>query len=133
MAISINALKNKYFSVDENDALGKKMAMLFEGQCTIGVKAACEKYNYTEVRYYQLLKLFNEHGAIALVDKKRGSDKQPVRTKEVTNQIIRYRFMDPLSSTDVIAQKLKQAGYNVSKRSVERTITEFGLQKKHIH
>jgi hypothetical protein len=30
----------------------------------------------------------------------------------------------------VIAQKMKQSGHDVSQRSVERTINEYGLQKK---
>jgi len=34
------------------------------------------------------------------------------------------------ASTDVIAQKLRQAGWVISTRSVERTIAYFGLQKK---
>jgi hypothetical protein len=75
---------------------------------------------------------YQECGAQALIDKKPGSDKQPVRTKDTVNQIIRLRFLDPFSSADVIAQKLNQIGHKVSKRSVERTITEYGLQKKHM-
>lgn len=130
MKISIKGLKDNDFVIDENDSLGKKIAMLIEGHCTIGVKDAIKKYGYTEQRYYQLLTKYHESGSLALVDKKTGSDKQPVRTKEVTNQIIRLRFLDPLADTAVIAQKLNQIGYRVSKRSVERTITEFGLQKK---
>jgi hypothetical protein len=128
--ISIKGLKGNDFHIDPKDKLAVKMAMLFEGQCTIGVYEAIEKYGYTEQRYYQLLKLYGQAGTAAIADKKRGSDKQPVRTKEVRNQIIRLRFLDPLSGTDIIAQKLSQMGYKVSKRSVERTITEFGLQKK---
>ena len=130
MKISIKGLKDNDFVIDQNDSLGKKLAMLIEGHCTIGVKDAIKKYGYTEQRYYQLLKKYDESGSLALVDKKTGSDKQPVRTKEVTNQIIRLRFLDPLADTAVIVQKLNQIGYRVSKRSVERTITEFGLQKK---
>ena len=106
--------------------------MLIEGHCTIGVQAAIKKYGYTEQRYYQVLKKYKNGGAHALIDKKPGSDKQPVRTKEVQNQIIRLRFLDPFASAEVIAQKLKQNGYKVSKRSVERTITDYGLQKKHM-
>jgi arginine repressor len=30
----------------------------------------------------------------------------------------------------VIAQKLNQTGFKISQRSVERTITEYGIQKK---
>ena len=130
MKISIKGLKDNDFVIDQNDSLGKKLAMLIEGHCTIGVKDAIKKYGYTEQRYYQLLKKYHESGSLALVDKKTGSDKQPVRTKEVTNQIIRLRFLDPLADTAVIVQKLNQIGYRVSKRSVERTLTEFGLQKK---
>lgn len=132
MSISIKGIKGKDFIIDEKDSLCKKLAILFEGHCTIGVKKALNKYGYTEQRYYQLLKQYNQGGAEALLNKKPGSNKQPVRTKEALNQIIRLRFLDPFASTGVIAQKLKQIGYNVSKRSVERTITEYGLQKKRI-
>lgn len=128
--ITIEGLKGRSFHINLNDKLTVKLAMLFEGQYTIGVYKAIEKYGYTEQRYYQLLKLFNQGGSEAIMDKKHGSNKLSVRTKEVINQVIRLRFLDPLSSTDVITQKLSQMGYKASKRSVERTITEYGLQKK---
>ncbi len=130
MNISIAGIKKKKFIIDENDSLCKKLSMLIEGHCTIGVKEAINKYGYTEQRYYQLLKQYQQGGAEALTNKKRGSDKQPVRTREAVNQTIRLRFLDPFASAGVISQKLKQIGYNISKRSVERTITDYGLQKK---
>jgi len=130
MEILINGIKGKDFVIDEKDSLCKKLAMLIEGHCTIGVQAAIQKYGYTEQRYYQLLKKYKDGGAHALIDQKPGSDKQPVRTKDVLNQIIRFRFLDPFASADVIAQKLNQNGHKVSTRSVERTITDYGLQKK---
>lgn len=126
----IKGLKGKNFPVDPNDKLAVKMAMLIEGQCIIGVRSAIEKYGYTEQRYYQLLNDYLKGGTEAIADKKRGSKKQPVRTKQLQIQIIRLRFLDPLANTDVLKQKLNQMGYKVSKRSIERTITEFGLQKK---
>ena len=132
MDISIKGIKGKDFVIDENDSLAMKLFMLFEGHCTIGVQDALTKYDYTEQRYYQLLVKYTEGGASALLDNKPGSDKQPVRTKEIVNQIIRLRFLDPFAGADVISQKLNQVGYKVSKRSVERTITEYGLQKKHM-
>ena len=106
--------------------------MLIEGHCTINVQSALQKYGYSEQRYYQLLRKYEQGGSQALLDKKPGSDKQPVRTRETLNQIIRLRFLDPFASADIIAQKLNQIGHKVSKRSVERTITEYGLQKKHM-
>lgn len=132
-AIIIKGVKGKDFIIGTNDKLSIKMAMLFEAHCTIGVKQAIEKYGYTEQWYYQLLKTYNESGSEGLREKKRGSDKRPVRDKEVTNQIIRERFLDTQASAEVISQKLKQNGYAVSVRSVERTITEYGLQKKLIN
>jgi len=132
MKISIKGIKSKDFVIDPEDSLAMKLSMLIEGHCTIGVHEAIKKYGYTEQRYYQLLAKYREGGAQALIDKKPGSDKQPVRTKDIVNQIIRLRFLDPFSSADVIAQKLNQIGHKVSKRSVERTITEYGLQKKHM-
>jgi len=130
MKISIKGIKGKDFIIDQKDSLSMKLSMLFEGHCTIGVHEAIKKYGYTEQRYYQLLQKYQEGGAQALIDNKPGSNKQPVRTKETVNQIIRLRFLDPFSSAGVIAQKLNQIGHKVSKRSVERTITEYGLQKK---
>ena len=130
MSISIQGIKQKAFIIDENDSLCKKLSMLIEGHCTIGVKEAIKKYGYTEQRYYQLLRQYHQGGAEALTNKNRGSDKQPVRTREAVNQTIRLRFLDPFASAGVISQKLKQIGYKVSKRSVERTITDYGLQKK---
>ena len=131
--IIIPGIKGRSLEIDSDDRHAVKMAMLFEGICTIGVQKAIEKYGYTEPRYYQLLKQFKEKGSEGVRDKKRGSEKKPVRKEEVINQIVRMRFLDPDSSADVIAQKLNQLGFRVSKRSVERTITEFGLQKKRIN
>jgi transposase len=130
MGLIIKGIRDHDLSIDPEDKTAIKFAMLFEGLCTLGVHAATLKYGYTEQRFYQLLGEFEKGGSAALADKKRGPNTQPVRTKEVVNQIIRLRFLDPFASAGVLSQKLNQMGYQVSKRSVERTITEFGLQKK---
>jgi hypothetical protein len=127
--IQFRGTNDKAFLIRPDDKTAVKFAMLIEGHL-YGAKDACVKYGYTEQRYYQLLKKYNSLGLEGLQDKKRGSEKQPVRTELVTNQIIRLRFLDPFSSASVISQKLRQQGYEVSTRSVERTITEYGLQKK---
>lgn len=62
MSISIKGIK-KDFEVDRNDTIGMKMAMLIEGQCTIGVQEAVKKYGYTQQRYYQLLNQYKKGGA----------------------------------------------------------------------
>lgn len=129
--INISGIENRRFDIKEDDKLAVKLGMLIEGEC-YGVKAALKKYGYTEQRYYQLLKIYKELGAEGLVEGKRGPHKPSLRKRELVNQIIRQRFLDPQSSAEVISQKMKQNGYNVSIRSVERTITEYGLQKKRI-
>jgi len=104
--------------------------MLVEGTFGIGVKASLRKFNYTEQRYYQLLKAFKQFGFSALINNKRGPKNNSVRTHKIVQQIVRLRFLDPDANAAVISQKLKQMGMKVSIRSVERTIQQHGLQKK---
>jgi len=118
-------------AVIEDDEITLKMAMLYEGQCEgMGPVAAARKYGYTKQRYYQLLQAYSEKGAIALKSSKRGPKTNYRRTDEVVRQVIRYRFMDPEASPEIIAQKLRQAGWEISNRSVERIFETYGLQKK---
>ena len=116
--------------IKEDDKTSRKLLMLIEGTYGIGVKKSIRKYGYTEQRYYQLRKDFMKEGFEALVDQKRGPKDRHIRKKQVDMQIIRMRFLDPKAGANVIAQKLNQIGISISQRSVERTITEYGLQKK---
>lgn len=116
--------------LDITDPTSLKFMMLIEGTFTIGVKESILKYGYTEQRYYQLLKKFKSEGFEGLIDKKTGPKKNTTRTDVVEKQILRMRFLNPLDSAEVIAQKLNQQGVTISVRSVERTITEYGIQKK---
>jgi polysaccharide deacetylase 2 family uncharacterized protein YibQ len=77
-----------------------------------------------------LLEQFEAEGALALLSKVRGPKTNYRRTEELVRQIIRHRFLDPEASAEVIAQKLQQAHQLISIRSVERVISDFGLQKK---
>ena len=117
--------------VREDDEITLKLAMLFEGECEgLGPGNAAKKFGYTRQRYYQILDQFKTEGARALQSRKRGPQRHYRRTDEVVRQIIRYRFLDPNVSPEVIAQKLNQTGAPIATRSVERVISEYGLQKK---
>ena len=121
----------KDFSINADDRVSVKFAMLLEGESMgLGASKAAAKYGYTKQRYYQLLHAFQEEDIEALRSKKPGPKGKSVRTETVENQIIRHRFLDPKASEAVIAQKLNQMGYKISKCSVERTIHQYGLQKK---
>jgi transposase len=119
-----------HLNVKDDDQFSRKLLMLIEGTHGIGVQKSIEKYGYTEQRYYQLKKAFIQEGSSALLNQKRGPKGKRVQKEMVDKQIIRMRFLDPLVNSEVIAQKLSQKGMKISKRSVERTITEYGLQKK---
>ena len=117
--------------IAEDDEVTHKLAMLIEGECEgLGPTKAAEKFGYTKQRYFQIRDLFTENGAQALLSRTRGPKKNYRRTSEVVRQIIRYRFLDPEMSPEVISQKLKQSGLPISIRSVERVIADYGLQKK---
>lgn len=122
------------FEILPGDDLLLKVAMIHEGECEgLGARLASQKFGYSIQRYYQLFHRFQEKGSVALLDQKRGPQTTYRRTDEVIRQVIRHRFLDPDASAQVIAQKLQQAGWTISIRSVERTITDFGLQKKTPH
>jgi hypothetical protein len=115
----------------DDDEITSKLAMLFEGQCEgLGSTHAARKFGYTKQRYFQLLEQFGAYGALALQSKAREPKTNYRRTEEMVRQIIRHRFLDPDASAEVIAQKLQQARHLISIRSVERVISDFGLQKK---
>lgn len=118
-------------AVRPDDEVARKLLMLIEGDCEgLGPLQAAKKYGYSKQRYFQIRKAFVKHGSAALLSRKRGPKANSRRTGEHIRQIIRHRFLDPDASPAVIRQKLRQTGLLISKRNVERTIAEFGLQKK---
>ena len=119
--------------VPEDDEITLKLAMLFEGRCEgLGPTKAAAKYGFSKARFFQLLELYKANGALALLSKPTGPKSNYRRTDEIVRQIIRHRFLDPEASTEVITQKLHQTQHDLSVRSVERVLAEYGLQKKRL-
>ena len=117
--------------IDPADEVALKLAMLFEGIHRQGpLEPITRKYGYRREHYYHLLSVFQRHGSGGLASEKRGPKTNTVRKQQLLTQTIRLRFLDPEASARVIAQKLRQQGLPATQRSVERTITEYGLQKK---
>ena len=116
--------------VAKKDEVARYFLMLIEGQCELGPKLAAEKYGVTRQWYTRVRTKFLEGGATGMLSKTRGPKRNYRRTDEVVRQIIRYRFLDPECTIDVVAQKLRQTSFKISTRSVERVISEYGLQKK---
>jgi hypothetical protein len=118
-------------SIDTNDEVARKFAMLVKGECGLeGPSRAAEEFGFSRQRYFQLRTLFHKHGAAGLVSHQRGPKSNYRRTREVVHQVVRYRFLDSNISAEVISQKLQQNNFSVSTRSVDRILADFGLQKK---
>jgi hypothetical protein len=120
--------------ISDNDHLARRFLMLVEGQCLEAqIGSVAQKYGYCRQRYYQILDAFKEGGLPALEPGKTGPKSNYRRTDEVVRQILRYRFLDPDASPEVIAQKLRQTHFSISLRSVQRVIADYGVQKKTLY
>src|SRR3972149_5569267 len=118
-------------NVREDDEIAHKFLMLLEGEFEkCGPLQAARKFGYSKQRYFQLRTVFHESGAIGLQSQKRGPKTNYRRTAEVVRQVVRHRFLDDDASPEVIAQKLRQSGWEISTRSGERVMAEYGLQNK---
>jgi len=117
--------------ISGDDEITRKLSMLIAGQCgNEPIDEVVARFDYSRQRYFQLLAQFRKQGAKGLLSSKRGPKAKYRRTQEVVCQVIRHRFLDPEASTKVIAQKLRQCHFRVSKRTVDRIIAQYGLQKK---
>ena len=117
--------------VTPDDEIAWKFAMLLEGECDGEPPGrVAETYGYCRQRYHQVRAVFRRGGAAALASRKRGPKTQYRRGGEVARQVIRYRYLDPDASAEVVTQKLRQDGCKISIRSVFRVFADFGLQKK---
>lgn len=115
----------------DDDEVCRRLAMLIEGECEeLGPSKAAQKYGFTRQRYYQILADFCAEGAEGLRLQTPGPKTDYRRTDQVVRLVIRCRFLDPESSPAVIAQKVRQQNLSISRRSVERIVADFGLQKK---
>jgi transposase len=123
--------KKGSIELNVDDEITRKLSMLIEGECEgLGPTKAAKKFGFTRQRYYQLLRQYKNKGAIALKSKKTGPQTNYKRTEELERQVIRHRCLDLDATPEVIAQKLNQCGLSISIRSVERVISQYGLQKK---
>jgi hypothetical protein len=116
------------------DPLARRFLMLVEGECLEeNIVRLTQKYGFSRQRYYQLLEQYKAGGLPALEPRKTGPKTQYRRTEQLTRQVLRYRFLDPEASPAVITQKLRQTHFQISLRSVQRVLADFGLQKKTLH
>ena len=70
------------------------------------IAAVAQRYDLSRQRYYQLRQDYQEGGVVALAPEKTGPKTNYRRTDQLVRQILRYRYLDPEISPEVITQKL---------------------------
>lgn len=123
---------NFILKINPKDTAAWKLMMLIDAATSKDetIEQISHRYGYTREHFYIIKKNYEDKGSQALSDKAKGPKRNYKRTDEIEKQIIRHRFLDPDANSEVIAQKMNQTGHTISQRSVERTISEYGLQKK---
>ena len=115
-----------------DDEAAVDLAMLIEGE-TSGrpLGAILEEFGRSRSTYYEKLKRFREQGVAGLLARPPGPRSAWRRPLEVVRFIVTARLRDPERSAADIAEDLGRLGHSVSVRSVERTLSQFGLTHPH--
>jgi transposase len=106
------------------------LAMLIAGE-TSGrpLDDVLAEFGRSRSTYFEKLRQFREHGLAGLLPRPTGPRKPWRRSLDVVAQIVMCRLRDPSRSADAIACELAQRNLKVSVRSIERTLSEFGLTR----
>jgi hypothetical protein len=106
------------------------LAMLIEGE-TSGkpLDDVLSSYGRSRSTYYEKLRKFRDQGTSGLFRRSPGPRGAWRRPLEVIRFIVTSRMRDPERSAVRIAAELAESGHAVSVRSVERTLTQFGLTR----
>ena len=112
------------------DEAAADLAMLIEGE-TSGAPLPCvlARYGRSRSTYYEKLRRFREEGLLGLVQRPPGPRTAWRRPLEVVRFIVTARLRDPRRSAAQIAADLAVEGSTVSIRTVERTLSQFGLTR----
>ena len=113
-----------------DDEASTDLLMLIDGE-TSGrpLDDVLTEFGRSRSTYYEKLRRFRELGVEGLLMRPPGPRTSWRRPLEVVRFIVRARLNDPNRSAALIAGDLLRHGHAVSVRSVERTLTQFGLTR----
>jgi hypothetical protein len=116
--------------VRSDDQVTLDLAMLIEGE-TSGrpLDEVLLQFGRSRTAYYEKLRRYREEGVSGLAAKPPGPHGPWRRSPDVVRFVVTARLRDPGRSPDSIARDLGQLGHEVSVRSVERTLQQFGLTR----
>ena len=113
-----------------DDEASTDLLMLIDGE-TSGrpLDEVLSAFGRSRSTYYEKLRRFRELGVEGLLMRPPGPRTSWRRPLEVVRFIVRARLNDPNRGAALIAGDLLRHGHAVSVRSVERTLTQFGLTR----
>jgi transposase len=113
-----------------NDSAVTDLVMLIEGE-TSGrdLDEILGEFGRSRSTYYEKLRRFREEGLEGLLPRPPGPRSPWRRPMEVIRFVVVTRLRDANLSAGEIAEELARRGHNVSVRSVERTLSQFGLTR----
>lgn len=113
-----------------HDEAALDLVMLIEGE-TSGkpLEAVLREYSRSRSTYYEKLRRFRTEGVAGLLNRPPGPRSAWRRPLEVVRFIVTTRLRHPERTAAEIAQDLARIGHVLSVRSVERTLTQFGLTR----
>ncbi|MFL5261460.1 MAG: helix-turn-helix domain-containing protein [Anaeromyxobacteraceae bacterium] len=116
--------------VRAEDQLALDLAMLVEGE-TSGrpLDEVLARFGRSRTAYYEKLRRYREEGVNGLAARPPGPHGPWRRSHDVVRFVVTARLRDPSRSPEAIARDLAQLGHEVSVRSVERTLQQFGLTR----
>lgn len=117
-------------SLPESDEASSDLVMLIEGETSgAPLDDVLARFGRSRSTYYEKLRRFREQGLEGLIAQPPGPRGQWRRPLEVVRHIVRTRLRAPERSAAEIAEELASLGHEVSVRSVERTLSQFGLTR----
>jgi transposase len=116
--------------VRPEDGAAVDLAMLIEGE-TSGrpLDEILATYGRSRSTYYEKLRRFREQGLEGLLSRPPGPRSPWRRPVEILRFVVTTRLRLPDRSAADIAAELERLGHRISVRSVERTLSQFGLTR----
>jgi hypothetical protein len=113
-----------------DDEAAQDLAMLIEGE-TSGrcLDEVLAQFGRSRSTYYEKLRRFRDQGVEGLLARPPGPRSAWRRPIEVVRYVVTSRLRHPDRSAVDIAADLSRLGHDVSVRSVERTLSQFGLTR----
>jgi transposase len=107
------------------------LVMLIDGETSgRALDDVLAQYGRSRSTYYEKLRRFREGGVEGLLSRPPGPRSAWRRPLEVVRYIVTTRLRHPERGAAAIAEELARLGHSVSTRSVERTLTQFGLTRR---